>query len=46
MSLNVEKELAVLRRMTVGELRYVEAFGEASKVRDKDWRVKLLLLAR
>lgn len=45
MSLNVEKELAALRRMTVGELRarYAEVFGEPTNGRHKDWLVKRII---
>ena len=45
MNLNVEKELAALRRMSVGELRlrYVEVFGEATKSRHKQWLIKRIL---
>jgi hypothetical protein len=45
MSLNVEKELADLRKMTVTELRgrYAEAFGEATKVRHRAWLVKRII---
>ncbi|HWB07725.1 MAG TPA: DUF2924 domain-containing protein [Pirellulales bacterium] len=42
MDLNIGKEVAALRRMTVNELRnrYVEVCGEAMRVRNKDWLVK------
>ena len=45
MNLNVEKELAALRRMTVGELRsrYAEVFGEPTNARHKDWLVKRII---
>lgn len=45
MNLNVEKELAALRHMSVGELRlrYVEVFGEATKSRHKQWLIKRIL---
>jgi hypothetical protein len=45
MSLNVGKELAALRRMTVGDLRarYAELFGETTNSRHKDWLVKRLI---
>ena len=45
MSLNVEKELPALRRMTVGELRarYAEVFGEPTNGRHKDWLVKRII---
>ena len=42
MKLNVEKEVAALRRMTVNELRdrFAEAFGEPTTARNKPWLVK------
>ena len=42
MGLNVEKEVAAMRRMTVDELRrrYADVFGEATNGRHKDWLVK------
>lgn len=45
MNLNVEKELAALRRMSVGELRvrYAEVFGEATRSRHKQWLIKRIL---
>ncbi len=45
MNLNVGKELAALRRMTVGELRarYAEVFGEITNGRHKDWLVKRII---
>lgn len=45
MSLNVEKELAALRKLTVTELRgrYAEAFGEPTKVHHKAWLVKRII---
>lgn len=45
MDLNVGKELAALRRMTVGELRarYAEAFGEPTNGRHKEWLVKRII---
>ena len=45
MNLNVEKELAALRRMSVGQLRgrYAELFGEASRSRHKQWLIKRIL---
>ncbi|GAB6188170.1 DUF2924 domain-containing protein [Thermopirellula anaerolimosa] len=45
MNLNVEKELAALRRMSVGELRvrYVEVFGEPTRSRHKQWLIKRIL---
>lgn len=45
MHLNVEKELAALRRMSVGELRlrYAEVFGEPTRSRHKQWLIKRIL---
>jgi hypothetical protein len=45
MGLNVGKELATLRRMTVGELRaqYTNLFGEPTAARHKEWLVKRLI---
>ena len=45
MNLNVGKELAALRRMTVGELRarYAEVFGETTNGRHKDWLIKRII---
>lgn len=45
MNLNVEKELAALRRMSVGELRlrYAEVFGEPTRSRHKPWLIKRIL---
>lgn len=42
MNVNVEKELAALRRMSVGQLRerYAEVFGEQARSRNKQWLVK------
>ena len=42
MELNVGKEIAALKRMTVGELRerYAEVFGEETHARNKQWLVK------
>jgi len=42
MNLNVEKEVAALRRMTVNELRakYADVFGEETKGRHKEWLVR------
>ena len=38
-SLNIAREVATLKRMTVKELRgrYVEVFGEATRTGNKDW---------
>jgi hypothetical protein len=45
MSLNVQKELAALKRMTVGQLRdrYAEVHGEASKSFHKDFLVRRII---
>ena len=45
MDLNVGKEFAALRRMTVGELRarYAEVFGEPTNGRHRDWLVKRII---
>ena len=42
MNLNVDKEVAALQRMTVGELRekFAEVFGEPTNARHKQWLVK------
>ncbi len=42
MKLNVEKEVAALRRMTVKELteRFADVFGESTNTRNKPWLVK------
>ncbi len=42
MNLNVDKEVAALQRMTVGELRekFAEVFGECTNARHKKWLVK------
>jgi hypothetical protein len=42
MPVNVGKELAVLRKMTVGQLRvrYTEVFGESTNAGNRDWLVK------
>jgi hypothetical protein len=42
MTLNIEKEIAAMRQMTVGELRekYAEVFGEATRSRHKDYLIK------
>ena len=42
MSLNVEAEVAALRRLTTKQLqtRYVEVFGEATRCHNRDWLVK------
>lgn len=40
--LNLEKELAAMERMTIGELRdkYAEVFAERTNARNKSWFVK------
>ena len=45
MKLNVEKELAALRRMPVVDLRsrYAEVFGETTNTRHKDWLIKRII---
>jgi hypothetical protein len=45
MNINVERELALLRRMSVGDLqsRYAEIFGEPTNGRHKDWLVKRII---
>ena len=45
MALNVGKEIAVLRRMTVRELqaRHVEVFGEETRSHHKDYLVKRIV---
>jgi len=45
MTLNVDKELAALRRMSVGQLRqrYAEVFGEPTRRRHKQWLIKRIL---
>ena len=45
MNLNVEKEVAALRRMTVNELRvkYADVFGEATTARHKEWLVRRVI---
>lgn len=42
MEMNVGKEVAALRRMTVNELRakYADVFGEATNARHKEWLVR------
>jgi len=42
MNLNVDKEVAALQRMTVGELRekFANVFGEPTNARHKQWLVK------
>ena len=45
MNLNVGKELAALRRMSVGELRsrYADVFGETTNTRHRDWLIKRII---
>jgi len=45
MTLNVAKEVAVLGRMTVSDLRskHLEAFGEPTRTRNKEYLVKRIL---
>src|SRR5262245_54655998 len=45
MSLNVTKELAELRRMSVGQLRerFAAVFGEATSARHKEWLVRRII---
>jgi Protein of unknown function (DUF2924) len=42
MELNLEKELAALKQMTIGQLRdrYVEAFGEPTNARNGQWLIR------
>jgi hypothetical protein len=42
MDLNIGKEVAAMKRMTVNELRakYAEVFGEETKARHKQWLVR------
>jgi hypothetical protein len=45
MNLNVEKEVAAMKRMTVNELRikYAEVFGEDTNARHKEWLVRRVI---
>ena len=45
MKLNVGKELAALRRMSVDDLRrsYAEVFGETTNGRHKEWLIKRII---
>jgi len=45
MKLNVEKELAILQRTTVSQLRekFAEVFGEECRSRHKQWLVKRII---
>jgi hypothetical protein len=42
MQLDIDKEAALLHRMTVGQLRekYQETWGELTNTRNKQWLVK------
>ena len=42
MALNVMKEVAAMRKMTVNQLRdkYADVFGEGTRARNKDWLTK------
>lgn len=42
MALNIARELGVLQRLTVKQLRerYAEVFGEATRANNRDWLVK------
>jgi len=42
MALRIEKEVAAMQRMTVGELRtkYADVFGEGTQARNKQWLIK------
>jgi len=42
MTLRIEKEVAAMERMTVGELRskYADVFGDATQARNKQWLIK------
>ena len=42
MSLNIKKEVAALKRMTVGQLqdKYVDVYGETTNGRHKQWLIK------
>jgi hypothetical protein len=43
--MNVDREVAALRRLTVKELqgRYAELFGEATRCHNRDWLVKRVI---
>lgn len=45
MKLNVQKELAGLKKMTPAELRvrYAEVFGEGSRSGHKEWLIKRII---
>ena len=42
MDLNIGKEVAVMKRMTVNELRakYADVFGEETNGRHKEWLIR------
>jgi hypothetical protein len=42
MNLNLDREAAALRRMTIPQLRrrYADVFGEATRAGNRDWLVK------
>jgi hypothetical protein len=44
MALNIDKEVALMRKMTVGELhqKYIEVTGEEPRSRNKQWLIKRL----
>lgn len=44
-TLNVDKEVAVMRRLSVDDLRtrYTEVFGEQTKVRNKQWLLRRIV---
>jgi hypothetical protein len=48
MTINVAKEVATLRHMTVSELRdrYQEVFGEDTNARNKQWLIKRIAWKR
>jgi hypothetical protein len=45
MQLNVAKELAALKRMTVGDLlaKYAEVFGETTNTKHKQWLIRRII---
>ncbi len=45
MALNIAKEIAALKNMTVGQLRvrYEEIFGEATRAGNKDFLIKRII---
>ena len=48
MDLNVEKQLAALRRMTIGELRdkHAEVYREPTNARHRAWLTKRIIWCR